>query len=86
MPTNYIDYFEVNELQTKIMRLVDEWTHKERTPISQKYIISQMEENGIKNFTTKNAINSLLRKGYIRRAVVTSNKSFYVQIKRVNMG
>jgi hypothetical protein len=83
MPTKYIDFYEVNELQTKIMEFIDKWTHTEKTPISQHKIIEQMKITGIKDFTTLNAINSLLRKGYIRRAVMISNKSYYVQLRRL---
>jgi hypothetical protein len=42
-----------------------------------------MVKDGIKDFTTVNAINSLLTKGYIRRAEVISNETFYLQIRSV---
>ena len=80
---DYINLYEVNELQTKIMEFIDKWVHEEKTPVPQKEIIIEMKRQGVKDFTAVNAINSLLKKGYIRRAVVISNKSYYVQLRRV---
>ena len=80
---DYTNLYEVNELQTKIMEFIDKWVHEEKTPVPQKEIIIEMKRQGVKDFTAVNAINSLLKKGYIRRAVVISNKSYYVQLRRV---
>jgi len=82
--TKYVNLYEVNELQTKIMQFIDEWVHQEKSPVPQKEIIIKMSSIGTKNFTTVNAINSLLRKGYIRRAVTISNKTFYVMLRRIS--
>lgn len=81
--SNYNDLLEINRLQQDIMWFVDGWARREKTPISLKEIITHMQGEGVKSFTTVNAINSLLRKGYIRRAVTISNKTFYVQTKRI---
>lgn len=65
------------------MIIIDKWARENKTPIGQKEIITNMEKQGVKSYTTINAINSLLKKGYIRRAIITSNKSFYVQLRRL---
>ena len=82
--SKYVDLYDVNELQRNIMKFVDNWVRTEKTPIPQSEIVKAMTEAGTKNFTTVNAINSLLRKGYIRRAIITSNKTYYVQLRRIN--
>jgi len=79
----YVEFGEINELQRNIMKFVDWWVHTENTPTPQKEIIIAMRIAGTKSFTTINALNALLRKGYIRRAVIISNKTSYVQLRRV---
>lgn len=83
MSDEYSDLKEINRLQQDIMKHVDVWAHTNKTPIPLREIITHMQGEGVKDFTTVNAINSLLRKGYIRRAVTISNKTFYVQLRRV---
>jgi len=80
--TIYINFSDINPLQKDIMGYVDNWVHEKKKPVPLSKIIKQMEEAGIKNFTTVNAINSLLRKGYIRRAYTISNKTYFVQLRR----
>lgn len=82
--TKYLDLYEINELQRTIMKFIDNWVITKKTPIPQSAIVKNMTEAGTKDFTTVNAINALLRKGYIRRAIITSNKTFYVQLRRVS--
>ena len=81
--SDYTDLSDINQLQTSIMRFVDHWARVEKTPIPLKEIISAMELQSINDFTTIKAISVLLRKGYIRRAVVISNKSSFVQLRSV---
>lgn len=81
--TKYIDYYEVTGLQIKIMKFVDIWAKEKKIPIPQKEIIKAMELEGIKNYTTANALNSLMKKGFLRHAIITSNQTFYVQLKRL---
>jgi PII-like signaling protein len=65
------------------MYFVDDWVHKEKTPVPHSKIISKMKEEGVKGFTTINALNGLLKKGWIRRSCTFSNRTFYVQLRRV---
>ena len=81
--TVYKDFSEVNKLQTDIMVFIDTWVKTQKTPVPQKKIIAEMKNQGIKDFTTIWALNALMHKGYIRRAYVISNKTFYVQLRRV---
>jgi len=81
--TVYVDFVDVNALQQDIMCFIEWWVHEKKTPIPLKAIIKKMKENKVKDFTTTNAINSLLRKGYIRRAIIISNTTSFVQLRRV---
>ena len=81
--TVYTNLYEITELQQKIMRFVDYWVHVEKGPIPRKVIIDQMIERNEKERTVENALNGLLNLGYIRRAVITSNKTYYVQLRRL---
>lgn len=77
-----VNPYDVNTLQIKIMQFVDDWARFEKTPIPRAKIIAHMKSIGVKDFTCIFALNSLLRKGYIRRAIMISNKSYFVQLRR----
>lgn len=81
--TVYFNLSEINELQTDIMKFIDIWAHNNKTPIPLKLIIDEMTRESIKKPTTIKAIGVLLRKGYIRRANTISNKTYFVQLRRV---
>lgn len=83
MKTTYTNLSELNELQTSIMKYIDYWVHEKKTTTPLQEIIKQMEKNGTKNFTTIKAINVLLRKGYIRRSAEISNRTSFVQLRRI---
>lgn len=77
-------YGDINQLQLDIMRLVDAWVRSEKTPVSHKYLMVEISRNeGIGDNTIKAAIRILVKKGYLRKAIVTSNKTFYVQCRGV---
>ena len=66
------------------MIFVKHWANTQKTPIPQKEIIIDMKIQGTKSFTTLNAINSLIKKGYIRRAYSEkANRTFYVMIRNI---
>ena len=79
----YINLDEVNKLQMDIMNIIQDWVKNQKTPVPHKQILIIMKDQGVGNPTTVNALNSLLKKGYIRRSVMISNKTSYVQIRRV---
>lgn len=91
MPTNTNNNFktylnltirDINQLQQDIMHYVSYWVRKEKTPISQKEILSEMLKNGKKNCTVINALKALQKKGYIRRSQITK-RTFYIQLKSI---
>jgi len=89
--TVYTNLYEITELQQKIMRFVDYWVHVEKKPIPQKNIVSEMEVRGEKSFTIISSLNSLMKLGYIRKAVtngagedgIGACKTKYVQLRRL---
>lgn len=81
--TVYVDFHEINKLQTDIMIFVSWWVHKKKTPIPYREIIVDMTSKGVKDFTTIKAINVLVKKGYIRRAYISSNKTYFVQLRGI---
>jgi len=83
MPNVYVDLIPINKVQTNIMLFVDGWVRKIKTPVPQHKIIIDMQEKGTKHFTTVNALNSLVRKGFLRKSCIMGNKTSYVQIRRV---
>jgi len=81
--TIYADLSDINSLQHDIMTFVQVWVKEKKTPIPHRETLHAMEERGVKVPTTIKALGVLLRKGYLRRAVTTGNKSFYVQIRSI---
>ncbi|MAG60120.1 hypothetical protein CMO96_05040 [Candidatus Woesebacteria bacterium] len=81
--TIYRNHREVNQLQEDIMKFVDWWVHEEKTPVPHKEIIAKMKEEGVIAITTIKALGSLIKKGYLRRGYISSNKTFYVQLRRI---
>jgi len=78
-----VNFRPINKLQHDIMCVVGYWAKTEKTPIPRKEIMKQMGEQGVKSFTIVNAINSLIKKGYIRKSFVISNKTYFTQLKSV---
>lgn len=81
--TVYINFSELNELQTKIMRFVEWWVHEKNTPVPRSEIIKELQTQGVGMPTVRNALYALLLKGYLREAVTISNKTSYVQLRGV---
>jgi hypothetical protein len=89
MRTVYTDLCPLTKLQQKIVRYIDYWVHTEKTPISQKRIIEEMEYVKENRKTVIHALDGLLKNGYIRRAItngigedgVGAEKTKYVQLK-----
>ena len=83
MKTKYTNLYEITELQQTIVKYITYWASTEKEPIPQREIIDEMKRKGKKHSTVVNALNGLLKLGYIRRAVITSNKTYYVQLRRI---
>ena len=65
------------------MLFVDHWVRTEKTPVPLKEIIKEMENQGVHDFTVLKSINVLLKKGYIRRAIMVRHRAAFVQIRTV---
>lgn len=74
---------DIGELQKEIMHFIDQWSHVEKIPITRKAIIEEMKTRGFLDNAVIWDLKVLLRKGYIRRSITTSNKTSYVQLRRV---
>lgn len=81
--TKWNDFFGVTELQTKIMHFVQDWVRSQKTPVPHAEILTYMEKEGTTRSTTKSAVLSLVKNNYLRRAIITSNKTYYVMLKTV---
>ena len=83
----YIDIdestLEVGALQIDIMLLVDVWVKSKRVPVPRQEIVEKMQTKGKSKDQIEHALNVLLRLGYIRKAITISNKTSYVQLRRV---
>jgi predicted nucleic acid-binding Zn ribbon protein len=79
----YISFCDLTHLQQDIMRYVGEWVRVEKTPIPLKEIIDHMKKEKVKSPTVTFAIKGLLLKGYLRRACIISNKTYFVQLRSI---
>jgi len=81
----YTNLYPITDLQVKIIQFISAWARANRTPISQNAIIAEMSKDN-KDFTVVNALKSLLKMGYIRKAIMPSEKTtliktFYVLLR-----
>lgn len=91
MRTLFTNFQTITKLQQKIMRYIDYWVHTEKTPISQKRILLEMESTNENRKTVIHALEGLLREGYLRRAITNGSgedgkgaeKTKYIQLRRV---
>lgn len=75
--------WDINDMQLDVMRVVDHWVRTEKTPVPRRHIIKTMKDKGVQEVTTKATIKVLLKRGYIRKGIVMSNKTFYVQLRGI---
>jgi len=75
----------LTRIQLSIMVFIKKWCDKfPNDPVPQQKILKKMKELGIKSYSTLNAINSLINKGYIRKAVKSEkHRTFYVLLRNV---
>jgi len=82
--TKYVNLRVLSDLQIRIMEFVDVWVRTEKTPVPRKEIVETMK---ISQRTAQNSLVDLLRRGYLRKAImkpeVPLNKTFYVQLRRI---
>lgn len=73
----------LSNIQRQVLIIVDKWVRNKKTPVARNFIISEMEKNGIEDFTTIYTLNAVIKKGYIRKSCVSSNKTLYVQLRTI---
>lgn len=81
--TIYTNLYDVTDIQQLIIKYITYWVATEKTPVPRKEIVAEMERKGKNNSTVINAINGLIKLGYIRRTVETSNKTRYVLLRTI---
>ena len=83
MKTVYSSTSDLTGLQQEIMHVIIDWIHKKNTPIPLKQIMITMKDKGVKDPTIVNSVNGLLLKGYLRRACIISNRTFFVMMRSI---
>lgn len=63
------------------MQIVVTWARKKRVPIPHKTIFTLLKDRN--RYEIEFALKGLVKQGFIRRAVVISNKTFYVQLRTI---
>ena len=79
--TEYVPIEEINSLQKEIMIYIIQWVHEKKIPVPRQEILFEMRNRNRKQFDIENSLDSLLKKGYVRRAYTNSNKTYYVQMR-----
>lgn len=75
---------DINGLQRSIMVFVKWWANTKKTPVPKREIIKHMEVQKVKVRTASNAIDTLIEKGYVRRAYTEqANRTSYVMIRNI---
>ena len=74
--------------QIPIMECVQTWVRTQKTPIPQREVITSMSNHGISEASIVNALNTLMKKGYIARVKMyastgNKNKTFYKQLRNI---
>lgn len=81
--TEYISFHELSKTQEKVQLYIQHWVKTEKTIVPHQKIVAQMRAEGVKDSTIVDALKVLKRKGYVRKAIITSNKTFYVLLRTI---
>jgi hypothetical protein len=68
-------------IEEAIMAFIDYWVRSNNTAVPKKEIMEKMLKDGIKTYTTLNALNALIKKRYIRKGHQATNRTVYVQLR-----
>lgn len=68
-----------------IVKYISGWVKTNKTPVPLSEILKEIEKTGEKDPRNKAAysLRDLLKMGYIRRAIGTSNKTYYVLLRTI---
>ena len=81
--TDYVDLEVLTQTQLKIMEIVEDWVKTEKTPIPKTKIVTEMKEKGVVEATTQFGLLGLVKRSYLRKAIIVSNRAYFVQLRRV---
>lgn len=81
--TLYSEFGELSGDQRRVMQFIIDWVKTKKTPVPHHEIIVFFAKEGIKEPTVVSIIGFLLSYHFIRRAVISSNKSSYVQLRTI---
>ena len=80
----YTNLYDITPLQQIIIKHILHWVQTEKIPIPQREIIEAMSQIGRDKSTVIYSLNSLMKLGYIRRAIVKpSNSTSYVLLRTI---
>lgn len=71
----------MSDTQKQVMGFVLVWVRSKKTPVPRQEIIYEMSKMGIGEFTVTNAIDTLIKNGFIRKAQMRTKKASYVQLR-----
>jgi len=75
--------WDINAMQLDVMRVIDTWVRTEKTPVPRRHVVKTMKDKGVREVTTKATLRVLLNRGYIRKGVVMSSRTVYVQLRGI---
>ncbi len=78
-------YGDINHLQKDIMLIIIHWVKTKKTPVPRAYVMKEaIKQEKLGRKTIEASLRVLEVKGYIRRAIVVSTKTYYVQLRSVS--
>ena len=72
----------MNEIQTRILKIIDIWKKNNSMPITLKEITLNLPD--VKPRTVRASAESLCTKGYLRRGINIKNNSCYILIRTMS--
>ena len=74
---------DASDSQKIAMEIVDVWAHTEKTPIPRGVLFKELILRDIPDATVDKTIRNLVKKGFLRRTTIGSNKVAFVQLRRI---
>lgn len=71
----------MNNLQLSIWKIVTDWGHSNKEPITLKELASALGADSASKENVKSSLRALIKKGYIRKGVSRNKGSCYVQLR-----
>lgn len=70
--------------QKTAMKLINDWANDKKVPMPKKELFKGLVMADISESTARKSMAALVRKGYLRRAVGSSNQTSYVMLRTFN--